>query len=183
MRQFDVAMPSPLDERNLPNLFPDLDSLAVEFSTVACKNLVEEWKQDGLSDEAVQQNAMAIGLMMPFWRVGYLLELYKRGWLRAIRNCDRSPGGELATLLNQWHKPEHTMDKQSVRSPIFAPLPLALHFGYMPTPPSTARHLPLTYKSALPTLIRTEASSHEDAKPGRCCHDANNIADGHRLHP
>jgi hypothetical protein len=163
MRPFDVAMPRPFDARNLPNLFPDLDSLAVEFSTVACKNLVEEWKQDGLSDEAVQQNAMAIGLMMPFWRVGYLLELYKRGWLRAIRNCDRSPGGELATLLNQWHKPEHTMDKQSVRSPIFAPLPLALHFGYMPTPPSTARHLPLTYKSALPTLIRTEASSHEDA--------------------
>ena len=91
MRAQQVAMPSPLGERNLPNLFPDLDSLAVEFSSKLMGQLREAWSATGLHAAVVEQNAIAIGLMLPFWRVGSLLELHELGWLTKIHLCDRSP--------------------------------------------------------------------------------------------
>eukprot|EP00900_Chrysochromulina_parva_P018479 jgi/Chrpa1/26632/Chrysochromulina_OHIO_Genome00025744-RA len=112
MRAHQVAMPSPLGERNLPNLFPDLDSLAVEFSSKLMGQLREAWSATGLQAEMVEKNAIAIGLMLPFWRVGSLLELHELGWLTEIHLCDRSPKGELARLLEQWRKPDQTEGKR-----------------------------------------------------------------------
>ena len=104
MRPFDVAMPPPFDKGNLPNLFPDLDSLSVEFSSVVGKRLVKEWiEDDHLDPSRVQRNAVAIGLTVPFWRVGCLLELDRMGYLRNIHKINLSETGELCALLKQWH--------------------------------------------------------------------------------
>lgn len=156
MRAHQVAMPSPLGERNLPNLFPDLDSLAVEFSSKLMGQLREAWSATGLQAEMVEKNAIAIGLMLPFWRVGSLLELHELGWLTEIHLCDRSPKGELARLLEQWRKPDQTEGK--VRQSLH-PRPSNV------SKPTRRPHISSTKVTphTVCCLRSAEASSHEDA--------------------
>ena len=157
MRAQQVAMPSPLGERNLPNLFPDLDSLAVEFSSKLMGQLREAWSATGLHAAVVEQNAIAIGLMLPFWRVGSLLELHELGWLTKIHLCDRSPKGGLARLLNQWHKPDQTEGK--VRQSLHPRRPSIVSKPTRRPHNSSTKVTPHT----VCCLRSAEASSHEDA--------------------
>jgi hypothetical protein len=53
MRPYAVTMPSPFHSRGLPNLYPDLDSLNIEFSSVVGKALVKAWAKEGLETEQV----------------------------------------------------------------------------------------------------------------------------------
>jgi hypothetical protein len=107
-------MLSPFHARGLPNLFPDLDSLCVEFTSVVGKALVAAWiNEDSLGAEQVRRNALAVGVMLPFWRVGKLLDLHRLGWLRKIHTTDRSETGELCTLLKTWENLTRTRNQSA----------------------------------------------------------------------